>query len=117
MTENPPSDCYQPHDDQGHREDVVEKVTAELTDVTASPAPAEPSRQLVESDPEEEEDPDAQTPRHEEPGHVWLCWTVGVWFSIRVGLQQDQRSLYPLEWEIIGWRISVSQRSTLNIEQ
>ena len=117
MTENPPSDCYQPHDDQGHREDVVEKVTAELTDVTASPAPAEPSRQLVESDPEEEEDPDAQTPRHEEPGHVWLCWTVGVWFSIRVGLQQDQRSLYPLEWEIIGKRISVSQRSTLNIEQ
>ena len=64
VTENPPSDCYQPHDDQGHGEDVVEKVTAELTDVTTSTAPTEPPRQLVESDPEEEEDPDAQTSRH-----------------------------------------------------
>ena len=87
MTKDPPGDGDEPHDDQGHREDIVEKVAAELTDVTASPALADAACELIKSDPHQEKDPDADSSRHEEPGHIGLGRTVWVGFSIRVGLQ------------------------------
>ena len=111
MTKDPPGDGDEPHDDQGHREDIVEKVAAELTDVTASPALADAACELIKSDPHQEKDPDADSSRHEEPGHIGLGRTVWVGFSIRVGLQVILEStLYSLSRDTSSPPITVMQQ-------
>ena len=64
VPEDPPGDGDQPHDDEGHGDDVVEEVAAELTaaaghTVATFPPLADVTGALVHRDPQDQEDPDA----------------------------------------------------------
>ena len=53
VSENPPSDGDEPHDDEGHGDDVVEEVAAELTEASshvmaASPTPTDATGTLID---------------------------------------------------------------------
>ena len=53
VSEHPPGDCDQPHDDEGHGDDVVEEVAAELAKTSshvmaASPTPTDATGALID---------------------------------------------------------------------
>ena len=63
VPEHPPGDGDQPHDDEGHGDDVVEQVAAELAAtaghvMTTFPPLADVTGALVHRDPQDQEDPD-----------------------------------------------------------
>ena len=93
VPEDPPGDGDQPHDDECHGDDVVEQVAAELTAtaglvMTTFPSLADVTGTLIDCDPQDEQDPDAQTSSDQEPRHVRLRGTVGVGFSIWICLSR-----------------------------
>ena len=93
VPEDPPGDGDQPHDDEGHGDDVVEQVAAELTAtaghvMTTFPSLANITGTLIDCDPQDEQDPNTQTSSDQEPRHVRLRGTVGVGFSIWICLSR-----------------------------
>ena len=93
VPEDPPGDGDQPHDDEGHGDDVVEQVAAELAAtaghvVTTLPSLADVTGALVDCDPQDEQDPNTQASSDQEPRHVGLRGTVGVGFSIWISLSR-----------------------------
>lgn len=92
MSENPPSDGDEPHDDEGHGDDVVDEVTAELAAaarhvMATLPTTTDAAGALVHCDPQQQEEPDTEAARYEEPGQVGFRWTIWVWLSIWIGLE------------------------------
>ena len=79
-----PHDGARPHDDEGHGDDVVEQVAAELTATAGHmmTSLADVTGAFVDSDPQDQQDSDTQTSGDQEPRHVWLRRTVGVGFSV-----------------------------------
>ena len=93
VPEDPPGDGDQPHDDEGHGDDVVEEVAAELTaaaghTVATFPPLADVAGALVDCNPQDKEDPNTQPSSDQEPWHVGLCGTVGVGLSIWICLSR-----------------------------
>ena len=84
VPEHPPGDGDQPHDDEGHGDDVVEQVAAELTATAGHmmTSLADVTGAFVDSDPQDQQDSDTQTSGDQEPRHVGLRRTVGVGFSV-----------------------------------
>ena len=84
VSEDPPGNGDLPHDDEGHGDDVVEQVAAELTATAGHmmTSLADVTGAFVDSDPQDQQDSDTQASGDQEPRHVGLRWTVGVGFSV-----------------------------------
>ena len=84
VPEDPPGNGDLPHDDEGHGDDVVEQVAAELTATAGHmmTSLADVTGAFVDSDPQDQQDSNTQASGDQEPRHVGLRWTVGVGFSV-----------------------------------
>ena len=84
VPEDPPGNGDLPHDDEGHGDDVVEQVAAELTATAGHmmTSLADVTGAFVDSNPQDQQDSDTQTSGDQEPRHVGLRRTVGVGFSV-----------------------------------
>ena len=95
VPEHPPGHRHHPHHDEHHRDDVVQQTAAELAEaahvaVAARHLLGDPGHADVEADSEQEQDPDAQAARDQEPGHVGLGGAVGVRLTGSIGLNVSQ---------------------------
>ena len=109
VSENPPSDGDEPHDDEGHGDDVVDEVTAELAAaarhvMATLPAPTDAAGALVHCDPQQEEEADTEAARYEEPGQVGFRWTIWVWLSIWIGLECSELLVITLVFSLLTSR-------------
>ena len=91
VSEYPPGDGDNPQDDERDEDHIVEEVAAELTDLTGNGVAAshllgDVGHTFIDGDPQQKQDSNPQSSCDQEPGHVTLCWTVRIGFSIWSGL-------------------------------
>ena len=88
MPEDPPGDGDHPQDDHHYHHHIIDQITSKLTEaagdiITHLLVILDAAHDFIEDNPDHEQDGDAHPTCHQEPGHVWLCWAVGIFLSRR----------------------------------